>query len=197
MNSQWKPVQGRWPSVVPKCKEMSLLGWPRALLSLTWLDTMATLLRRTTFPSLLLIRYWFLSVIVIVSIQIIQGVIKNTCSPLLSFIVLHYNTLCHHSHSKLHSTHSCAVNEICQSRQQQNVELRRTPVGKVEERLPTNLHTAQNLQDFAHVCVSLSKILLRTRLVQMRAPKCGGPTSSIPGPAYETGGFTSCQGGHC
>ena len=77
---------------MPKCKEMSLLGRPRALLSLNWLDAMATLLRRTTFPSLLLIRYWFLSVIVIVSIQIIQGVIKTPVHPyfhLLSCITTH------------------------------------------------------------------------------------------------------------
>ena len=50
-------------------------------------------------------------------------------------------------------------------------------------------------KDVGHECVFLRNILLRTRLAQMRVPKCGGPTSSIPGSAYETGGFTSCQRG--
>ena len=52
-------------------------------------------------------------------------------------------------------THSCAVDEICQSRQQQNVELRRTPVGKVEERLST-IYTQHKICKTSLMCVFLS-----------------------------------------
>ena len=81
-----------------------------ALLSLTWLDTMATLLRRTTSPSLFT-----------------YSLLVPECHTLLSWITT----------QSFQTSPIVGLLAVCQSRQQQNVELRSTPVGKVEERLPT------------------------------------------------------------